>query len=101
VSRPVVVVYTRERCGLCRSAEAVVAREARGADVRHVDIDTDDDLVARYTIRVPVVAVDGVEVAEGQVAPGQVRAAVRAAARSARRRPRRDGGSFRPSVGEP
>lgn len=79
--RPEVVVYTRERCGLCRTAEAVVAREARGASIRHVDIDADDALVVRYGIRVPVVTVDGVEVAEAEVPPGRVRAAVRAARR--------------------
>ena len=77
--RPRVVVYTRERCGLCRRAEAVVAREARGAVVEHVDIDTDDDLVRRYGVRVPVVVVDDVEVAEVEVPRGAVRRAVRAA----------------------
>lgn len=80
--RPDVVVYTRATCGLCRSAEAIVAREARRAEVRHVDIDGDDDLQAAYNIRVPVVTVDGVEVAEGQVVPGVVRAAVRRARRN-------------------
>lgn len=85
--RPQVVVYTRERCGLCRRAEAVVAREARGAVVRHVDVDTDDDLQRAYGIRVPVVVVDGVEVAEVEVPRGRVRRAVRAArSRSARER---------------
>jgi thioredoxin-like negative regulator of GroEL len=84
--RPEVVVYTRERCGLCRRAEAMVAREARRARVRHVDVDTDPDLVARYGVRVPVVVVDGREVAELEVARGTVRRAVRAARRRAARR---------------
>jgi len=91
--RPEVVVYTRATCGLCRRAEALVAREARRAVVRHVDVDSDEDLVRRYGVRVPVVVVDGVEVAELEVAPGSVRAAVRAAGRRAGRtgagRPRR------------
>jgi glutaredoxin len=85
---PEVVVYTRARCGLCHRAEALVAREARRAEVRFVDVDTDDDLVSRFGVRVPVVVVDGVEVAELEVAPGQVRRSVRAA-RRARRTPRR------------
>jgi glutaredoxin len=87
---PEVVVYTRARCGLCHRAEALVAREARRAEVRFVDVDTDDDLVTRFGVRVPVVVVDGVEVAELEVAPGQVRRSVRAArrARRARRTPR-------------
>jgi glutaredoxin len=79
--RPIVVVYTRARCGLCHRAEALVAREARHADVRHVDVDTDERLVARYGVRVPVVEIDGVEVAELELAPGTVRRAVREARR--------------------
>ncbi len=79
--RPDVVVYTRVGCGLCRQAERLVAAEARRAEVRHVDIDVDPDLVQRYGVRVPVVCVDGHEVAELQVEPGQVRRAVRAARR--------------------
>jgi glutaredoxin len=95
VSRPVVVVYTREHCGLCREAEAVVAREARGAEVRHVDVDTDDELQRRYGIRVPVVAVDGVEVAEVEVAKGEVRRAVRQAAKARRTHSARRRRAFR------
>jgi len=79
---PEVVVYGRARCGLCRRAEELVAREATDATVRHVDVDTADDLVDRYGVRVPVVVVDGVEVAELEVAGGVVRAAVRDARRS-------------------
>lgn len=79
--RPHVVVYTRQGCGLCRAAEERVAAEARRADVELVDVDTDPDLQRRYHVRVPVVAVDGVEVAEVQVEPGSIRRAVRAARR--------------------
>ena len=84
-----VVVYTREGCGLCRQAERLVEREARGARIIHVDIDTDQALVTRYGVRVPVIAVDDREVAELQVAPGQVAAAVSDAVRTARRTRRR------------
>jgi len=78
-------VYTRARCGLCRTAEAQVTREAgRRATVRHVDIDQDDDLARRYGVRVPVIVVDGHEVAEVEVAPGTVRRAIRAASRRPR-----------------
>jgi glutaredoxin len=79
-----VIVYTRAGCGLCRRAEALVAQEARRAEVQHVDVDTDETLVRRYGVRVPVITVDGVEVAELEVAPGTVRRAVRAARRAAR-----------------
>jgi glutaredoxin len=83
--RPRVVVYTRQGCGLCAAAEARVADEARRADVELVDVDADPELQRRYHVRVPVVAVDGVEVAEVQVAPGVVRRAVRAARRAGAR----------------
>ena len=75
--RRTVVVYTRAGCGLCREAEQLVAREARGHLVRHVDVDADPDLQRAYNVRVPVVEVDGREVAEGRLAPGVVREALR------------------------
>lgn len=75
--RPVVTVYTRRGCHLCEAAEAAVRRLARRrADVVLVDVDADPALAARYTVRVPVVAVDGVEVAELEVDPATVRAAL-------------------------
>lgn len=73
-----VTLYTRDACGLCREAERIVAREARGHAIEVVDIDADPALQRAYNIRVPVVAVDGVEVAEGRVPPGAVRTALRA-----------------------
>jgi len=72
-----VVVYTRQGCHLCAEAEAVVRRVARRHDVRLVDIDADPALVERYTVRVPVITVDGAEVAEYQVDPARLRAALR------------------------
>lgn len=63
-------VYTREGCHLCEDAIAIVTRVAAGvpdATVELVDIDADAALVDRYTVRVPVVEVDGTEVAEFMV----------------------------------
>ena len=78
---PEVVVFTRRGCGLCRTAEAHAAVEVDADHLRLVDIDEDPGLTRRYHIRVPVVVVDGVEVVEGQVAAGEIAAAVRAARR--------------------
>ncbi len=72
-----VTVYTRAGCGLCRKAEAIVEREARDHIVVRVDIDADPDVQLAYNIRVPVIAVDGVEIAEAGLAPGVLRAALR------------------------
>lgn len=74
-----VTVYTRQGCGLCRTAERLVAEEAADHAVELVDVDADDELQRRYNVRVPVVAIDGHEVLEGQVVPGDVRRELRAA----------------------
>ncbi|MPZ72662.1 MAG: hypothetical protein GEU74_05430 [Nitriliruptorales bacterium] len=65
-----VTLYTRQGCHLCEVAEHVVREAAAGrAHVELVDIDTDPGLRDRFAVRVPVVAVDGVEVAEFEISP--------------------------------
>ena len=71
--------YTRQGCHLCEQAEELLADEAGRARVKRIDIDRDDELLARYHVRIPVVVVDGREVAEGQIAPGTIRRAIRRA----------------------
>jgi glutaredoxin len=74
-------LYTRQGCGLCRRAEQLLAREAAGAEVELVDIDGDEDLVGRYGVRVPVLEIDGTEVAAYELGRGDVRRLLRAARR--------------------
>jgi glutaredoxin len=77
-----VTVYTRHGCHLCDEAIAVVRLVADGrAEVELIDIDADPLLTERYTVRVPVVAVDGVEVAQYQLAPEQLEVALGGPAR--------------------
>jgi glutaredoxin len=84
--RPRITVYSRAGCHLCEQAEADVRRLARSrAEIEVVDIDTDPRLAERYTLRVPVVAIDGHEVAELQVDPAAVRTALRSALRAPQR----------------
>lgn len=79
--RPEVVVYTRRGCTLCAAAEQVARRVTEGrADLRVEDIDADPSLYERYTVRVPVVAVDGREVAEFEVREDDLVAAIDRAA---------------------
>ena len=62
---PVVTVYSREDCHLCDEALAAldsIDREGLVVDV--VDIEGDDALLARYLERIPVIALDGVELYE-------------------------------------
>jgi glutaredoxin len=71
---PQVVLYTRAGCHLCQDAEAVLAA-ARGTtsfELRLVDIDADPELADRYGVRVPVVAIDGVDRFEYEVPPGEL-----------------------------
>ena len=73
-----VILYTRVGCHLCEAAEATI-RAVAGPDVdlQLVDIDRDPALTERYTVRVPVVEVDGVEVAEYEVDAAQLAALLR------------------------
>jgi len=93
----VLVVYSRARCGVCRTAEARLRRELRTVmpwrrpTVHVVDVDTGAGatagltpgpvdpavLVARYGVRVPVLVLDGVEISELELAPGTLRRALR------------------------
>ena len=64
----ILTFLTRSGCHLCDDARPIVLSEADriGANVKELDIDTDDRLVARYGMRIPVVlAEEDVVVAEG------------------------------------
>jgi glutaredoxin len=75
----VVTLYTRAGCHLCEEAERVLRAERASASFRLVlvDVDSDPDLAGRYGIRVPVVAVDGVDLFEYEVPPDLLRATLR------------------------
>lgn len=61
-----VTLYSRRTCGLCDEARAELeaVRETVPFELEEVFIDGRDDLERAYGIRVPVVAVDGVEAFE-------------------------------------
>ena len=60
-----VTLYTQAGCGMCREAEAMLRRI--GGKIRFalviVDIDADSSAHAKYWDRIPVITVDGEEVA--------------------------------------
>lgn len=77
------VLYGRVACHLCDEARQVVARVCREAGVAWAEVDVDDppapgepDVFDRYNERVPVVAVDGVEVAQWRVSEDALRLAL-------------------------
>ena len=75
MSRRQVTLYTRAGCHLCEAAEATIrATAGPEVDLVLVDIDADPALYERYTVRVPVVEVEGVEIAEYEVDPVQLAA---------------------------
>jgi glutaredoxin len=78
----VVVLYGKPQCSLCDKAAAILAHLRRefAFEVEYVDITTDAGLFARYRERIPVLAVDGREIASTVVTTPALRSALRALA---------------------
>lgn len=74
-----VVLYTRHGCGLCRDAEALLRKLHARTQVTLVDIEHDDALLKQYALRIPVLSVNGVDVAEGRITADELRQALAAA----------------------
>ena len=74
-----VVMYSRPDCGLCDEARRVILAERPRTpfEYREVDISGDDAMELEYGIRIPVVLVDGMELFEVRVDPGDFARAVR------------------------
>lgn len=75
----VVTLVTRAGCHLCEQAQPVVALAAAdvGASFELVDVDSDAGLRLRWTDKVPVVLLDGVEHGYWQIDEKALRAALR------------------------
>ncbi len=63
---PGVVIYMRPECHLCQEARGRLAEldPAAVLTVNEVDIETDDDLHRRYLELIPVIELDGEQVAQ-------------------------------------
>lgn len=74
-----VVLYERAGCHLCEVALDVIerVRATHPFDLQRVDIETSDELVRDYGVRIPVVDVDGVERFEIDVDPAELAELVR------------------------
>ena len=74
-----IVVLGRRGCHLCDVAHDVVANVAASMGVRweERDVDADEELASAYGAYVPVVLVDGTEVARFRVDAARLRAALR------------------------
>jgi hypothetical protein len=65
----IVTLYTKPDCHLCDTAHEVLegVREDFDFEIEQVDISRDRTLRKRYGVRIPVVAVDGIELFEHRV----------------------------------
>jgi glutaredoxin len=68
--------YTRAGCHLCDDVRAALEDErARSPfELREIDIESSDALVAAYGLRIPVVVIEGEEAFEYVVDPEELRA---------------------------
>ena len=73
-----VVVFGKPDCSLCEKAIAILERLRREFDfqIDHVDITQDLGLLGRHRERIPVVVLDGQEVASGIVTIPALRSAL-------------------------
>ena len=78
-----VTLYRKPGCGLCDEAAAALDRIARRVplSVTLVDIDQDPDIQARYFLEIPVVLVNGEEVARAPIGERALEDALRLAAK--------------------
>ena len=73
-----VVLYARGGCHLCDDARSVIetVRARHAFAFQEIDIESHDELLRDYAIRIPVVAIDGEERFEITVDPGELAALV-------------------------
>ena len=69
-----VTLYSRPGCHLCDVArEVILAERARSGFVfEEIDIESSDELIKEYGVRIPVVALDGEERFEISVDPEEL-----------------------------
>jgi len=84
--RPVVTLYGRSNCGLCDEAETMLRALGTqlGFTLELTNIESDPALLDRFLLAIPVVAVDGREIARAPIRRNSLEAALRAALAPAR-----------------
>jgi glutaredoxin len=74
----IVTLYSKPGCHLCEDARLLLDELAPdlAVTIQEVDIETDPELFERYRHRIPVLVVDGRQIAEGRISERDVRAAL-------------------------
>jgi len=80
------IVYGKPDCSLCSKATAIVERLRGefGYEIAHIDVTRDPASFSRYHDQIPVVVLDGEELARGIVSIPPLRAALRRSYRKGR-----------------
>ncbi|MDR7079970.1 glutaredoxin [Neobacillus niacini] len=67
MSQTIITLYTRKQCSLCDKAKATILelKERWNFTLEEIDIAQSDDLTEKFGIMIPVVHINGVEVAFG------------------------------------
>ena len=83
---PVVTLYGRSNCGLCDEAEAILRALGKQLSftLELTNIESDPALVDRFLLTIPVVALDGREIARAPIRRPSLESALRAALSTAR-----------------
>ncbi len=78
---PEAILYVTSNCHLCGVARSLLTAVQRTIpfNIRTVNIESDDALLKRFALEVPVVEIEGEIVAQGRVDVDRIRAAVNAA----------------------
>jgi glutaredoxin len=67
MAKTIITLYTRQRCSLCEKAKQAILELKKDwiFTLEEIDIDNSDELTELYGIMIPVVQIDGEEVAFG------------------------------------
>ncbi|SDM73319.1 glutaredoxin family protein [Bacillus sp. OK048] len=71
----IVTFFTRQRCSLCEKAKKAIMEVKKDWDftLEEIDIDESDELTELYGIMIPVVHINGEEVAFGIIDKNDIR----------------------------
>ncbi|MFC0187485.1 glutaredoxin family protein [Fictibacillus aquaticus] len=78
VHEKTIIFYTKQHCPLCDKAHKLLQelQSEISFKIQSIDIYSDDELLERYGLMIPVVEIDGEEVGYGQIDKNSVKKAL-------------------------